>query len=327
MHDGVSGRELTRFPLGDAIRQRHGAPYWVVHRADLYRALAEAAAEQPLVTLSRGQTVMDIAKADGGVRVRLADGAAADGAFLVAADGLWSRLRTLLAPSFRLEATGVTAARAVLAIEDVPEQFRAPVTGIWLAPESHIVHYAVHGGRALAIVAIAPGGDEGSGWNRDVAAATVMARFSHLPGALTDLFGQVAHWRQWALMRAGIAFRPSMASASGDNGARPVLFIGDAAHPIQPFLAQGGAMAIEDGAVFAALYRRHGADAARVIQAFVAERGKRIRTVQAASAENGRIYHLAGAARAMRNATLALTPGSLMIRRYDWLYGWRMTLG
>ena len=325
VHDGLSGRELTRFPLGPDIRRRHGAPYWVIHRADLYRALGAAVAEEPLITVASGQTVMDVtAGRDGGARIRMAEGGSSDGALLIAADGLWSRLRALLAPTFQLEATGVTAARAVLAIEDVPERFRAPVTGIWLAPDSHVVHYPVHGGQALAIVAIAPGGESGSGWSRDIEATDVVARFPRLPAALGELFDQVPKWRQWALMRGGITFQAAASGGTGNDEALPIVFIGDAAHPIQPFLAQGGAMAIEDAAVFAALYARPGGDAARVIRDFAQLRGKRIAAVQAASIENGRIYHLNGLARSMRNATLGLTPGGLMIRRYDWLYGWQM---
>ncbi len=313
------------------MRRRHGAPYWVIHRADLYRALAAAVSEQALITVAAGQTVVEaMAGPDGGARIRMAEGGAADGALLLAADGLWSRLRALKAPAARLEATGVTAARAVIPIDDVPARFRAPITGIWLAPDSHVVHYPVHGGRALAIVAIAPGGESGSGWNRDIGATEVMARFPRLPAALGELFAEAGQWRQWALMRGGITFQATQAAGAGEAGAGdgaalPVLFIGDAAHPIQPFLAQGGAMAIEDGAVFAALFARPGGDAAGTIRDFAQLRHKRIAAVQAASVENGRIYHLAGLARAMRNATLGLTPGGLLIRRYDWLYGWRMS--
>lgn len=263
---------------------------------------------------------------EGGVRVRLAEGGSADGVMLVAADGLWSRLRALLAPAFRLEPTGVTAARAVVPIDDVPDRFRAPVTGIWLAPDSHVVHYPVHGGRALALVAIAPGGGTGGGWNHEIDADAVMARFQRLPAALSDLFGQVGHWRQWALMRGRATFEAA-GDAETRDGARPVLFIGDAAHPIQPFLAQGGAMAIEDAAVFADVFAGHQGDVSDVVAAFTRRRAQRIAAVQAASIENGRIYHLAGVARSARNATLSITPGALLIRRYDWLYGWRMAAG
>ena len=183
----------------------------------------------------------------------MAEGGSADGAFLVAADGLWSRLRALLAPGARLEATGVTAARCVLAMDAAPRRFHAPATGIWLAPDSHVVHYPVAGGRSLSIVAIAPVAATASGWNSAVDAATVIARFPHLPPALAELFERAETWRQWGLMRGGMTFRPE-GVAAGASTAPAMLFLGDAAHPIQPFLAQGGAMAIEDAAVFADLF-------------------------------------------------------------------------
>jgi salicylate hydroxylase len=252
----------------------------------------------------------------------MAEGGSADGAFLVAADGLWSRLRVLLAPGARLEATGVTAARCVLSMDAVPRRFHAPATGIWLAPDSHVVHYPVAGGRSLAIVAIAPVAATASGWNTAVDAAAVIARFPHLPPALGELFERAETWRQWGLMRGGMTFRPE-GGAAGPGNAPAMLFLGDAAHPIQPFLAQGGAMAIEDAAVFADLFAAGPGAAASLATRFETLRRPRIERVRAASIENGRIYHLSGLARTMRNTALRLTPGAAMIRRYDWLYGWR----
>lgn len=323
VHDGVSGRELTRFPLGTTIRRCHGAPYWVVHRADLYKALLEAAEADPLITIAPGQTVKAVeAIGSTGIRVRMAEGGSMDGNFLVAADGLWSRLRALVAPSAGLEKTDVTAARTVLPMNTVPEHFRAPVTGIWLAPDSHVVHYPVHGGKSLAIVAIAPGGEAGSDWNTSVDADLVTARFARLPKALAQMFATAQSWRQWALMRGGITFRPESGGA-GSNADLPMIFLGDASHPIQPFLAQGGAMAIEDAAVFADVFAAAATDTSNVMFGFEARRRRRIERVRAASIENGRIYHLSGVARTMRNALLSLTPGAATIRRYDWLYGWR----
>ena len=323
VNDGVEGRELTRFPLGETIHRRHDAPYWVVHRADLYKALLDAARTEPLISIAAGRTVTAVEPGAGrGVRIHMAEGGSADGALLVAADGLWSRLRALLAPCVRLEATGVTAARSILAMDTVPRRFQAPVTGIWLAPDCHVVHYPVAGGRQLAIVAIAPVATTASGWNTSVEAAAVIARFPRLPPALAELFERAETWRQWGLMRGDMTFRPE-GGVAGPGVGPAVLFLGDAAHPIQPFLAQGGAMAIEDAAVFADHFAAAAGDAASLAIRFETLRRPRIERVRTASLENGRIYHLSGLARTMRNAALRLTPGAAMIRRYDWLYGWR----
>jgi len=262
--------------------------------------------------------VAEVAAAgEGGVAVRFAEGGAAEGVLLVGADGLWSRLRALLAPGHEPRPTGVTAARTVIPLDAVLEAFSKPVTGVWLAPDSHVVHYPVHGGRSLAVVAIAPGGEEGHGWNREVTRDVVAARFTSLPASLAALLGSAAHWRQWALRHGGTVFDVR------DRAAAPVVLIGDAAHPIQPFLAQGGAMAIEDGWVLADLLAETSGDVAATVAGLEEYRRRRVEAVQAASLENGRIYHLSGAARTTRNAVLGLTPGALLMRRYDWLYGWR----
>jgi salicylate hydroxylase len=312
--DGVSGRELTRLALGQDIARRHGAPYWVVHRADLHAALRQTAAALPGVTLRHGAEVTAATTAAGNVTVRLSDGEEASGSALLIADGLWSKLRANVMGSPGLFFTGKCALRTVLPASELPNAISRTDTTIWLRPAAHVVHYPVRAGRELAVVAIFDDRELGETWAADVPAQTIVSRAAAFPQPLRDLLVQPATWRQWSLYQPSAPVRWIR-----DR----IALIGDAAHPPLPFLAQGGVMALEDAVVLAALLD---AAAARDIPERLAtyERVRRPRTtrVMAASARNGQAYHLDGLMRSARNAVLSAAPPGLLMRQYDWLYGW-----
>lgn len=320
VNDGVHGRELARLPLGTWIAQRHGAPYWVVHRAALLDALWSAAKAHSRITLAWGRSVERIEdRADAAeVTIHFADGESVSGSMLVGADGLWSRVRAHVDADFRLFYSGVAAARAVLPRDQVAPQFAAPVTGVWLAPNAHVVHYPVDGGERVAMVAIAACAEPLEGWNVAIEADAVAARFAGMPEAVSAFLGAPRQWRQWALFgtKGGLAWQRG----------RCVL-IGDAAHPILPYLAQGGAMAIEDGCELAATLARTDMDTGKALAAFVMQRRRRVDRVQATSIANGQAYHLSGLAARARNAALRGLPGAVFMRRYDWIYGHRSGAG
>lgn len=316
VNDGVRGHELARLPLGAWIAQRHGAPYWVVHRAALLDALWSAAKAQARITLEWGRTVDRIEDRGGAadITVHFTDGGSASGSMLIGADGLWSRVRAHVDPEFRLVYSGVAAARTVLSRDQVGPAFATPVTGVWLAPNAHIVHYPVDGGERVAVVAIAACAEPRDGWSVAVEADVVAARFARMPDAVRAFLGAARQWRQWALF--------GTEGGSAWQRGRSVL-IGDAAHPILPYLAQGGAMAIEDGYELASVLVRTDLDVDQALPAFIDQRRHRLDKVQATSIANGQAYHLNGLAARARNAALRSLPGALFMRRYDWIYGHR----
>lgn len=314
VHDGVTGRELTRLPLGSWLAGRHGSPYWVVHRAALHEVLWSAAQSSPLITLETDRSVKAVNE-DGEaktVTIRFGDGHVAAGDILVGADGLWSNVRRHVNPGFKLEYTGLTAARTVVPRAALEGRFLEPVTGVWLSPRAHVVHYPINAGRDLAIVAIAARDAVTKDWADCVSAAIIAERFKTMPRVLLTLFESAAEWRQWGLFRA-----------AGDthwHDARCIL-IGDAAHPILPFLAQGGAMAIEDGFELAEALAARPPDLSQTLQHFTQRRRQRVMRVQQASAANGKAYHLSGVAALARNVALSSLPGATFMKRYDWIYG------
>ncbi|MGI9480019.1 MAG: FAD-dependent monooxygenase [Hyphomicrobiaceae bacterium] len=313
--DGVAGGELARLPLGKWIARRHHAPYWVVHRASLQNALWSAIRDHPLVSFELGRPVRTISDQTGQPEVTadFGDGGKVSGAILVGADGLWSRVRAHINPSIQLAYTGVAAARALIPRRAVERRFAQNATGVWFAPIAHVVHYPVDGGDTVAIVAIGTCQEQSEGWNIAVDENVIAERFIKMPEAVRDLLGSAQDWRQWAL------FKPQGPTIW--HHGRCVL-IGDAAHPILPYLAQGGAMAIEDAVELADVVATAPDDPASVFPAFARKRKARVERVQAASIANGRVYHLDGLAAAARNITLRTVPGQFLMRRYDWIYGY-----
>jgi salicylate hydroxylase len=313
VRDGASGKDLARLPLGRWIAERHGAPYWVVHRGDLHKVLVAAAQAQPLITLSTGAGVTGVDVNDKTVTLATASGEAS-GRALIGADGLWSKVRTAVAPGVTPAFAGKSAARSVLDLESAPPELRRQEVGIWLFPDAHVVHYPVAGGRALAIVVIVLDALSGDDWSVPVPPQWVAQRLPPCAPALRDLVAAPETWRRWALHRLPIL-------STWTRG--PVTLLGDAAHAIVPFLAQGGVLALEDAAVLADTLQDCGSDAAQAFQLYERRRRPRAQRVAQASLQNGRIYHLSGLPARARDMVLGTLPPELLMARYDWLYGWR----
>jgi len=311
IYDGISGRKLSSVPLGKATEQRYGAPYLTLHRADLHaglRAVAESLA--PLV-LRPGFGVTAIDAQGGDVVARAGDGSEAKGASLIGADGLWSAVRPLIMPEARLRFTGASAWRARLPRSSLPSPFDAPVVGLWLGPGSHLVHYPVCGGDDLNIVAVTEGGAARQGWNQSGSAETLLAGFTRWTKDSKSLLERAATWRNWSLYRLTGLRRFSEGR---------IALLGDAAHPVLPYLAQGAALAIEDAVVLAACIAASPGDAPSAFRRYERLRRPRASHVQRLSRRFGWLYHMSGPLRLARNLVLARRSEETALQRLDWLY-------
>ncbi len=315
VHDGVSGRDLTRLPLGHWIAERHGAPYWTVHRQDLHAALLETARREPLIAIETDAAVTTFDDHAGGVTATLANGLKLQGRALIACDGLWSNLRAQVTPSGPLAPAGKCAYRGVIESSRLPPQIAAGDVHIWLSPGAHVVHYPVRAGREIALVAVLDDPTEGDSWSLAAPQSWVKDRAAHYPAHLKSVLGAVEEWRMWSLQKVA----PLTAWVKGH-----VALLGDAAHPIFPFLAQGGVLAIEDACTLAKCLAEPNGSVAQRLKAYEALRMPRAARVVDASARNGRIYHLDGPMAFARNAVLRGAPGARLMKGYDWLYGFRV---
>jgi salicylate hydroxylase len=313
VHDGAGGRLLGELPLGERMSGRFGAPYWVAHRADLQAALLATVEEHREIGLVTGFEVSDWRETGEGVEALSEAGARQQGSVLVGADGIWSMVRRRLFPDHPLVYAGKMAARTMIPASLARAEHTRPSTGVWLGRDAHVVHYPVRGGREIAVVAILDEAAPREGWGGEIAAEAVLQRLGRFSAALLEFLDLGLEWRAWSLYDPP----PLPAWSRGRVG-----LIGDAAHPILPFLAQGGAMAIEDADTLAASIASAPHDALRALARMEAVRRGRVARVQEASRSNGRVFHLHGAAGIARNLALGALPGSLMMKRYDWLYGW-----
>ncbi len=314
VRQGASGRVIARMPLGDWIEARHGAPYWVVHRRDLQAALLAAVAAEPRIEMVTGLAIAEVAPREDHVEVRDGSGAAMRGPILVGADGIRSRVRAAVSPATRLKFSGKAASRALLPAEAAHALGAPNAVGVWLAPGAHVVHYPVEAGARTAVVAIVPDDRMTDDWAAANDWASLSGHLAPFSSTLTHTLAAAPEWRRWALFEAA----PPPRLAVGR-----IALAGDAAHPILPFLAQGGVMALEDAVVLAHALAADRRDAVRAIDAYATARRKRVDAIVATSRQNGRIFHLAGPAALARNLAMAAVPASRLMARYDWVYGWR----
>jgi len=314
-----SGREILRMPLGAAATRRYGAPYWLIHRGDLQAALAAAAAQNLSIAIKLGMHADDFVAHANGVTVSAHGRAGAvdeRGTAFIAADGLWSATRARLGYGGPPRFAGRTAWRALVPARNVAPQCREPLVQLWLGRDAHLVHYPVRGGSLINVVAIMEDSWSAPGWSEPAARDDLLRRFSpqHWAPQALALISAPDAWLKWALYDR----RPLLSWSQG-----PVALLGDAAHPMQPYLAQGAAMAIEDAAVVAQCLAHRPDDPAAALRAYSTTRRARAWKVQRLAARNGARYHLTGLAAVLRNAAMRALGGGRLLRHYDWLYDWR----
>jgi salicylate hydroxylase len=315
----AQGRRIGRIRLDARAEQRWGAPYWIVHRGDLQAALAAAVVDHHDVTLTLGATVDEFAVHSNGVTVHTMRNFRSEEArcmALVGADGLWSTLRRMVGETDVPAFARRSAWRALVPAAAVADEFRAPAVHLWLGQGAHLVHYPVKAGAMINIVAIAADAAPSPGWSTAAAPDEVLSRFAADAWATPAraLLAAPTQWLKWPLYE-----RPPMRVR--DRG--PTTLVGDAAHPMLPYLAQGAAMAIEDAAVLANAMAAAPQDPAGAMRRYEKTRRRRIAKVRATVRRNDRVYHQGGMSGALRNAAMGLMGGTLLRARFNWLYKWR----
>ena len=300
VRDGISGNILQRIPLGANFEKQFGAPYRVAHRADLLNGLLESARSKPGIDLRNNAEVTNVSIAE--TSLSLKSGKAFAGQAIIAADGVHSAIRNLMAGQPGKTAGGHMLHRGLTPIASVPASVNIDVVTLWLFPGGHVVHYAVSNWRHFNIVAAV----EESG-------ISLWTAFQGACQPLADILDQKITWTKW----------PALDFAPARNWSRNrTVLIGDAAHASLPYLAQGAAMALEDACVLANA-TQHAGELEAAFQNFSETRFKRTSAIQKRSRQLGNIYHATGVLRRARNAVLKATPGRSFINRMSWIYSWQ----
>ncbi|QRG04905.1 FAD-dependent monooxygenase [Xanthobacter dioxanivorans] len=306
VRDGRSGSTITRAHYGPATT-RYGAPFLVVHRADLQNLLADAAREAGVI-IALGADLTAVEPAFGGVRAVVKQGGNlyAHGAdILVGADGVRSAVRAHLGV-----ARPPVFARRLAYRATVPVPARHPPdVRLYLGPDAHLVAYPVKGGATLNLVAIVKQEEPVARWSAPGDSAAVHAAFARWAPEVRSLLESAPHFLCWGLYDIDPLPR---------WGSGRVTLLGDAAHAMLPFLAQGAAQAIEDAASLASAILRE-TDAAAALRAYEAERRARTARIQNEARRNGLVYHLSGPPRIARDLVLRRS-GAGLLDRYGWIY-------
>ena len=319
--NAISGEALARLDLGADAVARYGAAYATIHRADLHQLLLDAVQGRDGVHLNLDNPV-DYHEDNGEVvTITTKNGKKIEGDALVGADGVWSRTRLRMLHDQPPRQSGHLAYRAMVRQADLPPALRTQEITAWMGPRFHAVQYPVRGGELQNLVFVTEGAppDDLETWDHDANAADLQRSLTGAHRQLQDLVQAVAAasenqspWRLWPLVeRAPIAGPHEMAQGL-------VALLGDAAHPMRPYLAQGAAMAIEDAAELQRALTMHDLELPLRLRRYALNRWERNARVQARAIRNGEIFHARGLVALGRDSALRTLGARLM--DVPWLY-------
>ena len=315
---GRSGKRLARAPLAEAMMTRYGAPYLVIHRADLQQILLDHVRGIGSIQMHVGRIPQHIEQDDHGVTLTMTnqqgDLEYIHGHALVGADGLHSAVAEFLGDHSKARPSGYQAWRGTLPIRYVPKELDTRRTTLWLGREAHAVTYPLQSGQSFNLVVVTREKQAELGWSREGETRHLLDRLRHWT-PMKPLIEAMQSFKIWSLYD-----RPPR---SHWNRGRCVL-IGDAVHPVLPFLAQGAALAIEDAASVSLCLNRYPDHPAEAFSTVARIRHVRAERVQQNARRNGQIYHLSWPISLARDRVIA-QKGEALMADYDWLYGW--TLG
>ncbi len=309
-----SGKRIVAIPLGEEIADRYSLPYLVAHRADLHQVLVAACQADPDIHVSMAASVEHAVNHANGVTALVRDGARLAehrGLALIAADGVWSRLRRDVFGGDAASYSGLIAWRALLPAGNAADREALESTRLWLSPEAHCVTYPLRNRQYLNVVLVAQGEDRDADWSAPLPGpeADLLAK---LHPNLIRQFGRNTVWTRWPLYTAN--------SANWHFGNMALL--GDAAHAMTPFAAQGAAMAIEDAAVLARCLADSRERPEAGLAQYVRLRKPRVLRTARLALANKSIYHLPEPLAHARDLAMKLMGGKRLLQRQDWIYRW-----
>jgi 3-hydroxybenzoate 6-monooxygenase len=311
--DAVTAEEIMHLDLGAPFRARFGNPYAVVHRGDLHKVLLSACRDHPKIELRVNSEVASYEQDGARVTVRLAAGAPVKGPFLVGADGLWSNVRKQVIDDGPPRVSGHTTFRSVIPTERMAEDLRWNAATLWAGPKCHLVHYPLSGWKVFNLVITCHNDAPEPVAGKPVARADVLPGFAHVHEKARKIIDLGTDWRLWVLCDREPA-------ANWVDGR--VTLLGDAAHPMMQYMAQGACMALEDAVCLSHMVASHPGRIEEALKAYCARRVLRTSRVQLQSRALGEhVYHPSGAHAALRNAVMCEKSQDRWYDALQWLYG------
>jgi salicylate hydroxylase len=317
LHDARNCAQVLSLDTSD-VASRTGFPFLAVHRADLQTALYDVAKSTLGISIKTGWQLSEVQQDTGGVSARFrsnGDQQEAEGSILLGADGVWSPTREFVAWSAKPKHSGYDAWRATCEIGNLPPLLAKLCAdgriGAFLSPDAHLVAYPIRHAKLMNLVMVTRGPDMARGWDHPGKPDLFKKALQRFDPQLRGFLSSMDTWRMWPLHECD----PAAAWADGR-----IALIGDAAHAMTPFAAQGACMAIEDSAVLASCIKARPDDPAQALKNYEALRIPRVSKVVSRGRLNRFAYHVSGPVALARNAVFKLR-GQALIRELDWLYG------
>src|SRR5690348_1128053 len=311
--DAMADGEIMHIDLGDAFRKRFGNPYAVVHRGDLHGVLLKGCRDHPLIELCVSSDVTGYDQDGTTVTAKLGNGETVAGAALIGADGLWSNVRRQVVGDGAPRVSGHTTYRSVIPTEQMPEDLRWNAATLWAGPKCHIVHYPLSGWKVFNLVVTYHNDAPEPVAGKPVPVEEVRRGFVHVCERAQNIIRHGIDWRMWVLCDR----EPINDWIDGR-----VALLGDAAHPMLQYMAQGACMAMEDAVCLSHVLGQHADDHAAALDAYRAQRFPRTARVQLLSRAIGEhIYHPSGEHARIRNAIMSAMSQEEWYGNLAWLYG------
>lgn len=314
MKDAIDARIVAKIETGQAFRERFDNPYAVIHRADMHQSLLEAAQESGLVEFLTSTRIERIEELPLGVRVHAQNQQSYEGPALIGADGVKSVVRQhFVGDSHRV--TGHVVYRAVVPVEEFPQELRWNAAALWVGPNCHLVHYPLKGGEQYNVVVTFHSRQIEEWGVTDGSKAEVQSYFQEVCPEARQLIDLPKSWRRWATADRDPIDKWSYGRST---------LLGDAAHPTTQYMAQGACMAMEDAVTLGECLRVCSLDWPQALELYQKARVSRTARIVLSSRQMGNLYHASGVERLVRND---LWRGRTRERFYDaleWLYGWKL---
>ncbi len=309
--DSITAETIVDMKIDKHFHDKYQAPYGVIHRADMLDVILEACKKSNLIKLATSQKVIAIDDTGSGVTVRTEAGETYTGSALIGCDGLWSTVRERIVGDGKPVVSGHIAYRAVLPTSEWPAEYRLPKMIVWCGEKTHLVHYPLRRGELFNLVVVFQSDRSEEGWDTYGDPAELHARFEDKCEPVRTLLQKVNAWKMWVLCD-----RPAIKNWTKGR----ITLLGDAAHPMLQYLAQGGNTAMEDAVCLANQVEAAAGDYAAAFQKYQELRYLRTARVQLMARVFGEIYHASGVNRELRNKVLRewMTQGGVDM---SWLYG------